>query len=357
MYITPWLMCLFTSLPCRDVVLGIWDLILLEGFAVVFRVALAIMEVLAENFLSETDGNRLILILQRPPSASMNRDRLLPVVWRTSVDLWELHTTQAVIDEESEDGDSTTIDRAPSSSSSRVPNTFGWQRLRKRKDDEPSLLSKIAKMFNAKSQKRKNPMILVTESTPAKSTETARRCPLLDVNSRTTTHQRDSQLVTATSDSTSENLYRIRRLVSGNKSCTQSVESLGKGVDYVADCGARHMQAFGAFSHPVPLRQNQRSRTSLLVTRSCTSPEMELRCMSANHADARTKRRRHSIGAASSPDRRREDDEWATPQAPSSEFRKNVKKRRHRPDAKKRFRHLDDDDDPDLGSSGGDGHE
>ena len=31
MYLTPWFMALFTSLPCWDAVLTIWDLLLLDG--------------------------------------------------------------------------------------------------------------------------------------------------------------------------------------------------------------------------------------------------------------------------------------------------------------------------------------
>ena len=33
MYLTPWFMALFTSLPCWDAVLAIWDMILLEGIS------------------------------------------------------------------------------------------------------------------------------------------------------------------------------------------------------------------------------------------------------------------------------------------------------------------------------------
>ena len=33
LYMTPWFLCLFTSLPCWDTVLATWDLLLLDGMA------------------------------------------------------------------------------------------------------------------------------------------------------------------------------------------------------------------------------------------------------------------------------------------------------------------------------------
>lgn len=68
MYVTPWFMCLFTSLPCWDCVLAIWDLMFLEGAIVVFRVALAVMESIKPLLMDEKDANGLIILLQKLPA-------------------------------------------------------------------------------------------------------------------------------------------------------------------------------------------------------------------------------------------------------------------------------------------------
>ncbi|XP_022809026.1 carabin-like [Stylophora pistillata] len=51
MYLTPWFMALFTSLPCWDAVLTIWDLLLSEGLSITFQVALALLDILSGSII------------------------------------------------------------------------------------------------------------------------------------------------------------------------------------------------------------------------------------------------------------------------------------------------------------------
>ncbi|XP_022242192.1 TBC1 domain family member 10B-like [Limulus polyphemus] len=67
MYTTQWVLCVFTSLPCWDTVLTVWDLLLLEGNVVIFQTALAILKVIGPSLLKLHDTNRAIKLLQNIP--------------------------------------------------------------------------------------------------------------------------------------------------------------------------------------------------------------------------------------------------------------------------------------------------
>ncbi|CAH1786630.1 unnamed protein product [Owenia fusiformis] len=100
MFVTPWFMCLFTNLTCWDTVLAIWDLILVDGVTTIFQVGLAIMKV-AESRLLATDS--LIKLLPQMLHLSneiVQYDTLLPAIWETHIEKWEIHSLQAVIQEE-----------------------------------------------------------------------------------------------------------------------------------------------------------------------------------------------------------------------------------------------------------------
>ncbi|XP_038053911.1 TBC1 domain family member 10B-like [Patiria miniata] len=102
-FVTPWFMCLYTSFPCWDTVLAIWDLLLLDGICTIFRVALAVLRLSQDELLQTTDLARILPRLLHPPPELVNAEHLLPVVWRTTVEKWEIDSLQAIVAEESDD--------------------------------------------------------------------------------------------------------------------------------------------------------------------------------------------------------------------------------------------------------------
>ncbi|KAL9955236.1 hypothetical protein ACROYT_G036529 [Oculina patagonica] len=113
MYLTPWFMALFTSLPCWDAVLTIWDLLLLEGMSVIFQVALALLDVLSVEILPLTEIAQVLPILLRPPASLITREKLVAAIWKVKPILkWEIDSTQAVIDEEKENRQAKRIKRS-----------------------------------------------------------------------------------------------------------------------------------------------------------------------------------------------------------------------------------------------------
>eukprot|EP00911_Craspedida_sp_UC1_P001912 UC1_evm1s1469 len=54
MYVTPWFMCAFTSLPLWDGVLAMWDMFMLKGSKSFHRIGLAIMALVGDE-LKDTD--------------------------------------------------------------------------------------------------------------------------------------------------------------------------------------------------------------------------------------------------------------------------------------------------------------
>lgn len=100
MYVTPWFMCLYTSLPCWDTVLAIWDLILLDGVTTIFRVGLSLIELHKEQIVSNTDLTKILPPLLHPLAERVSHDIVLPVVWRTNIEKWEVEALHAVIAEE-----------------------------------------------------------------------------------------------------------------------------------------------------------------------------------------------------------------------------------------------------------------
>jgi len=103
MYLTPWFMALFTSLPCWDAVLAIWDMLLLEGMSVIFQVALALLDVLSVAILPLTEIAQVLPILLHPPASLVTREKLVTAIWKVKpIPKWEIDSIQAVIDEEKE---------------------------------------------------------------------------------------------------------------------------------------------------------------------------------------------------------------------------------------------------------------
>ncbi|XP_033645463.1 uncharacterized protein LOC117304932 isoform X2 [Asterias rubens] len=99
-FVTPWFMCLYTSFPCWDTVLTIWDLILLDGISTIFRVALAVLRVSQDELLQTSDMSRILPKLLHPPPELVSAETLLPVIWKMTVDKWEIDALQAIVAEE-----------------------------------------------------------------------------------------------------------------------------------------------------------------------------------------------------------------------------------------------------------------
>ncbi|GAM20985.1 hypothetical protein SAMD00019534_041600 [Acytostelium subglobosum LB1] len=67
LYVTPWWMCFFTTLAKWDVILRIWDLVLLDGVPSLFRISLAILCSAETQLLSRKGAEGLLPFLLHPP--------------------------------------------------------------------------------------------------------------------------------------------------------------------------------------------------------------------------------------------------------------------------------------------------
>ena len=99
MYATQWFITLFAySLPF-DVVLRIWDVLMLEGMKAVFRIALALLTTQAESLMA-LEFESLVPALRRAPSAGKAAaDALLHVAMDLKVSK-RLEELKAAYDEE-----------------------------------------------------------------------------------------------------------------------------------------------------------------------------------------------------------------------------------------------------------------
>ncbi|XDV53046.1 hypothetical protein PO909_021650, partial [Leuciscus waleckii] len=66
-FIMQWFLTLFTSLPCWDSVLAIWDLIMLHGLQAVFRTGLTIILLLESRIMNMTEEAAVLPVLLRVP--------------------------------------------------------------------------------------------------------------------------------------------------------------------------------------------------------------------------------------------------------------------------------------------------
>ncbi|CAL8263351.1 unnamed protein product [Merluccius merluccius] len=96
-FIMPWLLTLFTSLPCWDSVLAVWDLIMLNGVCVVFQTSLAIMELLEPRLLGLNDEAAVLPLLLRVPVNIAQYSVLMPALWSTEVQDWELKCMNSLV--------------------------------------------------------------------------------------------------------------------------------------------------------------------------------------------------------------------------------------------------------------------
>ncbi|XP_059829983.1 carabin [Hypanus sabinus] len=103
LFITTWFLTLFTSLPCWDTVLAIWDLIILDGINIIFSTGLCILQLLEPRLLAMSDVSLLLPTLLRIPVDVSRYSTLIPALWMTKVYNWELDCMQCVVLEEEEE--------------------------------------------------------------------------------------------------------------------------------------------------------------------------------------------------------------------------------------------------------------
>ncbi|KAJ8252041.1 hypothetical protein COCON_G00213530 [Conger conger] len=103
-YVMPWFLTLFTSLPCWDSVLAVWDVIMLQGLSAVFRVGLALLQLLEPRLLQMTDEALLLPTLLRVPVEVSQHCVLLPALWGMEVHEWEIDCMNGLVLEEASAG-------------------------------------------------------------------------------------------------------------------------------------------------------------------------------------------------------------------------------------------------------------
>ncbi|XP_064169603.1 TBC1 domain family member 10A [Anguilla rostrata] len=103
-FVMPWFLTLFTSLPCWDSVLAVWDLIMLQGLLAVFRVGLAVLELLEPRLLQMTDEGLMLPTLLRVPVEVSQHCVLVPALWGTEVQEWEIDCMNGLVLEETGEG-------------------------------------------------------------------------------------------------------------------------------------------------------------------------------------------------------------------------------------------------------------
>ncbi|KAK3535954.1 hypothetical protein QTP70_021470, partial [Hemibagrus guttatus] len=106
-FIMQWFLTLFTSLPCWDSVLAIWDLFLLQGMVVVFRAGLTVLQLLESHLMSMTEEAAVLPVLLRVPVDVSQYSVLIPALWSTEVQEWEINCMNRLILEETDEGHGT----------------------------------------------------------------------------------------------------------------------------------------------------------------------------------------------------------------------------------------------------------
>ncbi|XP_047452606.1 USP6 N-terminal-like protein [Mugil cephalus] len=96
-FVMPWFLTLFTSLPCWDSVLAVWDLIILHGLSAVFRTALTIIELLEPRLMELNDEGAVLPLLLRVPVDVAQYAVLVPALWSTEVQDWELKCMNSLV--------------------------------------------------------------------------------------------------------------------------------------------------------------------------------------------------------------------------------------------------------------------
>ncbi|XP_038164631.1 TBC1 domain family member 10B [Cyprinodon tularosa] len=96
-FVMPWFLTLFTSLPCWDSVLAVWDLIILQGLPAVVRTALSIIELLESRLMELKDEGAILPLLLRVPVDVAQYTVLVSALWQTEVQDWELKCMNSLV--------------------------------------------------------------------------------------------------------------------------------------------------------------------------------------------------------------------------------------------------------------------
>ncbi|KAM4573760.1 uncharacterized protein PAE49_008494 [Odontesthes bonariensis] len=103
-FVMPWFLTLFTSLPCWDSVLAVWDLIILHGLPAVVRTALTIIQLLEPRLMDLNDEGAVLPLLLRVPVEVAQYNVLVPALWNTEVQDWELKCMNNLVLDDSQHG-------------------------------------------------------------------------------------------------------------------------------------------------------------------------------------------------------------------------------------------------------------
>ncbi|KJE89651.1 gh regulated tbc protein-1 [Capsaspora owczarzaki ATCC 30864] len=101
MYTVPWFMCMFTSLPCWDTVLAIWDMLMLEGVVTIFRVAICLMDVCKEELLAMDGVEQILPYLQHPPVNRVMRNVFVPKLLECDISKAHIDAAEGLLKAES----------------------------------------------------------------------------------------------------------------------------------------------------------------------------------------------------------------------------------------------------------------
>ncbi|XP_037834401.1 uncharacterized protein si:ch211-266k8.4 isoform X2 [Kryptolebias marmoratus] len=153
-FVMPWFLTLFTSLPCWDSVLAVWDLVMLQGLAAVYRTALTIIELLEPRLMDLNDEGTMLPLLLRVPVDVARYTMLVPALWKTEVQDWELKCMNNLVLDDCHHGPKAEeCEKQKATFSSQVETGNGKQSLltssEGEKDSVPgtvSLLSRVMRM-------------------------------------------------------------------------------------------------------------------------------------------------------------------------------------------------------------------
>ncbi|TRY54522.1 hypothetical protein DNTS_033390 [Danionella cerebrum] len=103
-FIMQWFLTLFTALPCWDSVLAIWDLILLQGLRAMFRTGLTIIQLLESRIMNMSEEAAVLPVLLRVPVDVSQHCVLIPALWSTDVQDWEINCMNNLVLDEAASG-------------------------------------------------------------------------------------------------------------------------------------------------------------------------------------------------------------------------------------------------------------
>ncbi|XP_064637309.1 TBC1 domain family member whacked-like [Lineus longissimus] len=278
MFITPWFMSLFTCLSCWDMVLAIWDMLIIKGFTSIFQVSLAIISLCEEELLEKTEMSTLLPILLHLPHNIVAHKTLLPVIQATVVEKWEIDGLQAVIEEEISLARTMKKRRRPERENA-VPQEQDCRAKRQKTANDSSnqgLFGKLVNMFSwtgteepPKRATRHRPIVQSKSRVPGKVRKaTALGYPFQG-------HISPCQEAREKRNKFGEHAIPPRRsprlaLI------TLSNPNAGQATDRLVGESAKTRFVFKGFATPTPLRQSQKMYASPAFV---SSPEVELKPM------------------------------------------------------------------------------